>query len=632
MKHLVAGTAGHIDHGKTVLVRALTGIDTDRLPEERARGISIELGYAYLDLPDGSRVGLVDVPGHERFVRTMVAGAAGIDFVILVVAADDSVMPQTREHLAILQLLGLADGLIALTKIDLVDAELVELVELETREAVAGTFLAEAPILPCSGTTGAGIETLRAAIADVAARVPERPADAPARVPIDRSFSIAGHGTVVTGTVVSGTLAIGEQVDILPRGERVRIRGLQCHGQSVETVRAGQRAAINLAGVKHDELARGDVVCTRDHFTPTSMVDGRVRLGADVPRALKHGASVAFHLGTSEVAGRLALLDAAELKPGREAWAQVRLAEPVVARRGDRFILRTVGGDATLGGGEALDAHPLKHRRRRLDAADALERLAAGSLADAVAHELHKAALPLKLSALVPRLAERREQVQAACGRAIRSVPAGADAWLYTDELLARARRRIAEALAAHHHAKPLLATGLTPAGLAAKIGPARRLTDDVVAAMMRELVADGVLRRVGDTYALASHRVEFDEQQQAIRDAIVEACRQRPFSPPTEADLQKALPFHPADVAQVHDALRRSGQLIDADVCGFHPEAVEAAWAKLEAHLREHGPITISGFRDLLGTTRRYALALLHLFDAERKIVRDGDYRRLPT
>jgi len=631
MKHLVAGTAGHIDHGKTVLVKALTGIDTDRLPEEKRRGISIALGYAWLDLPDGTRVGLVDVPGHERFVRTMVAGAAGVDFVILVVAADDSVMPQTREHLAILRLLGLEHGLVALTKTDLVDPELVEVVEAEVRDAVAGTFLAHAPLVPVSGITGQGIDQLRQAIAQVAARVPERQAGSAARVPIDRSFSIAGHGTVVTGTVVSGSLALGEEVDILPKGRRARIRGLQWHGQSVETVSAGQRAAINLAGIKHEELRRGDVVCTRGLFEPTSMVDGRVMLDASVPRPLRHGASVCFHLGTSEVSGRLALLDSPDLKPGDTAWGQVRLAEPVVARRGDHFILRTTGGDATLGGGQVLDAHPLKHRRRRLDAAIALETLAAGGLAAAIAHELHKAAAPLRLSTLTRQLGESAPHLQAACTGTIRLVPAGDDAWAYDHELLARASDRATQALAAHHAAKPLLDTGLTPAELATSIDPARGLTDDVVSAILDALVADGRLRRAGGTYALASHRVEFSEQQAAIREAILQACEASPFAPPTAADLQRTLRFPPAEIAAVHEALLHSGELVDGEVCGFHPRAVADAWRQLERHLEEKGPITISGFRELLGTTRRYALGLMHHFDDEGRIVRDGDHRRLP-
>ena len=631
MKHLVAGTAGHIDHGKTVLVKALTGIDTDRLPEEQRRGISIELGYAWLDLPDGTRVGLVDVPGHERFVRTMVAGAAGIDFVILVVAADDSVMPQTREHLAIVRLLGVRDGLIALTKTDLVDEELAGVAAAEVSDAVADTFLADAPIVPVSGITGAGIDQLRAAIADVAARVPERQAGTLARLPIDRSFTMAGHGTVVTGTLVSGSLHVGDEVEILPTAQRARIRGLQSHGVAAETVCAGQRVALNLSGVKHDELTRGDAVCTRGALLPTSMIDGRVTLAAAVPKPLKHASSVCFHLGTSEVRGRLALLDAAQLAPGGQAWAQVRLEAPVVARRGDRFILRTVGGDATLGGGQVLDAHPLKHRRHRASAASALERLGDGSLQAAIAHELHKAAIPLKLSTLVPQLAESRADVHAACQAPIRLVPASADAWAYDDTLLAMLRQRATAALAGRHQAKPLLDTGLTLAELAAKVDPTRQLTDDVLSAMMGELIEQGALRRAGDTYALASHRVVLTDEQRAIRDAILGACREQPFAPPTPADLAKALPHPPDAVAAMHEALVRSGELIDGVVCGFHPDAVEEAWQKLEAHLKENGQITISELREVLGTTRRYALALANHFDAAGRVVRDGDYRKLP-
>ena len=659
MKHLVAGTAGHIDHGKSALVRALTGIEMDRLPEEKRRGISIELGYAFLDLPDGTRIGMVDVPGHERFVRTMVAGATGIDFALLVVAADDSVMPQTREHLAILDLLGLRHGLVAVNKIDLVDEELVELVVEETRDAVEGTFLAGAPIIPVSAVTGAGLGELRAAIEQVASRVPERAVGALARLPIDRSFSIAGYGTVVTGTLASGSLRVGDEVEILPRGLSARVRGLQWHGTAVEAISAGQRTAVNLAGIKHDELARGDTLCAAGAFQATSMVDGRVALERHTPRPLRHGSSVSFHLGTSEVRGRVVLLDpaaeaaearlrpqtgerpapnapadgrrVAELKPGGTAWAQLRLAEPVVARRGDRFILRTAGGEATLGGGQVLDAHPLKHRRQRAEAAKALERIADGGLQAAVVHDLHKADGPLRLTTLALQLAETVEDVAAACGDTVRIVRTGADAWAYDGALLDEFAERALAAIAAHHKEKPLLATGLSPAALSSRADPARRVTDEVISAMMAELVAKGRVRRVDGTYSAPTHRVELNERQAAIRQAILEACRAKLFSPPTLADLQKALPYPPQQTASVHEALLKSGELVDGGVCGFHPDAVEAAWEKLEAYLRQHGQITISEFRQLLDTSRRYAMGLMHHYDEARRVARDGDYRRLP-
>jgi len=631
MKHLVAGTAGHIDHGKTVLVRALTGIQTDRLPEEQRRGISIELGYAWLDLPDGTRVGLVDVPGHERFVRTMVAGATGIDFAILVVAADDSVMPQTREHLAILHLLGVRDGLVAVTKADLVDEELVEVVVEEVRDAVADTFLAAAPIIPCSGTTGAGLDDLRAAIAQVAGRVAERGVGPVARVPIDRSFTMAGYGAVVTGTVVSGSLAVGQDVDILPSGLRARVRGLQCHGTTVESVRSGQRAAVNLSGVKHDELTRGDVVCTRGALVPSHMIDGRVIIDPHTPKSVRHGTSVSFHVGTSEVAARLILLEYPTLEPGEEAWAQLRLVAPVVARRGDRFILRTVGGEATLGGGQIVDAHPLKHRRHRDRAAEAIARVAEGGLHAAIVHELHKAAQPLRLGTLATQLAESPADIQAAEGDAVRIIESGTDPWLYDTDLFEEVAAGAVKALTAHHDAKPLLATGLTIAALSSAISPSGRLSDDVISAMMSQLVTDGRLRRVENTYALVTHNVEYDEKQAAVRDAVLAACLENPFSPPTTTDLQRTLPFPPDALAAVHEALIRSGELIDGDVCGFHPQAVADAWEKLEAHLTRHGQVTMSDFRKLLGTSRRYALGLMAHFDAQRLVVREGDYRRLP-
>ncbi|MBM4036603.1 MAG: selenocysteine-specific translation elongation factor [Planctomycetes bacterium] len=656
MKHLVAGTAGHIDHGKTALVKALTGIDTDRLPEEKRRGISIELGYAYLDLPDGTRIGLVDVPGHERFVRTMVAGATGIDFAILVVAADDSVMPQTREHLAILSLLGVRDGLIALNKIDLVDPDMAELVAEEIRELVAGTFLADARVVPVSSITGAGLDELKGVIAEVAARVPERGGGALARVPIDRSFALPGHGTIVTGTMTSGSLRVGDEVDILPRGLRARIRSLQWHGTPAEAVFAGQRAALNLSGIKHDELARGDVACARGGFVPTSMVDGLVTLDRSQTMPVKHGMSVSFHLGTSEVTGRLVLLDRLRLEAGEQGWAQLRLAGQVVARRGDRFILRTVGGEATLGGGQVLDAHPLKHRRQRVEAALALEAIGQGGLSAAIAHELHKANAPLRLSTLCPELGESRFEVEAAIGpsrqeaggrrqgavgsqqsairnqqSAIRLVPTGADAWLYDRELADAIAGRVLEALAAHHKEKPLLPTGLTLTALSAKVDPQRLFSEEVLAAILEELVVAGKARRVDGTYALASHRVELDPRQAAIRQAILDACLARPFMPPTLQDLQGALPFPAAQIAQVFESLLKAGELIDGEVCGFHPKAVEDAWCQFEGFLRQHGQATVSEFRQLLGTTRRYAMGLMQHFDATGRVVRDGDFRRIP-
>jgi len=503
---------------------------------------------------------------------------------------------------------------------------------------VADSFLADAAVVPVSAVTGAGLDQLRAAIAEVAAGVPERAVGSVARLPIDRSFSMAGYGAVVTGTLGSGTLHVGEEVDILPAGQQARIRGLQWHGVPVETVSAGQRAAVNLSGIKHDELARGDVLCTRGAFSPTSMVDGRVVLDKTLPHAMGHGTSVSFHLGTSEVRARLVLLDRTSVEPGGEAWAQLRLASPVVARRGDRFILRTAGGEATLGGGSILDAHPLKHRRQRADAAEAIARLADGGLTAAIVHELHKAAAPLRLSTLALQLAEGRGEVGAALGARIAGNPpgvhlvqTGADAWVYDRELLGQAAESVLAALAAHHREKPLLATGLSVTALGARIDPARRLAEDVVAAMMEQLVAGGRVRRVENTYALATHRVELDEGQAALRKAILEACLAQPFAPPTLTDLQRTLPYPPAKTASMHEALLKSGDLVDGDVCGFHPEAVEDAWRRIEAHLKQHKQATMSELRQLLDTSRRYAMGLMHHFDEAGRLVREGDYRRLP-
>src|SRR5436309_4778766 len=361
-RDLILGTAGHIDHGKTSLVKALTGIDTDRLPEEKARGITIDIGFATLDLGD-FRLGIVDVPGHERFIKNMLAGATGIDLAILVVAADDSVMPQTREHLEILRLLGLRHGVIALTKCDLVDETTREVAELEIRELVQGSFLESAPIVRTSANTGEGLEALKTAITEVCRKIEDRPGHEGFRLAIDRSFIVQGHGTVVTGSVTSGSVRVGEEVEWLPRGEKVRIRSLQNHDRPVEEVHRGQRAAINLAGVHHEDVVRGQEIATPGYLTPSRTVTVRLHCLRDARRAIKHRLPVRFHVGTAEVMGTVSLLDCDSIEPGGWGLAQLFLEEPATTVWGQAFVLRTSSATQTLGGGQVLQPLARKFRR-----------------------------------------------------------------------------------------------------------------------------------------------------------------------------------------------------------------------------------------------------------------------------
>src|SRR5216110_3562596 len=363
-KHVVVGTAGHIDHGKTSLVKALTGIDTDRLPEEKARGITIDLGFAFLEEPDGLTIEIVDVPGHERFVKNMLAGVGGIDLAMLVIAADEGVMPQTREHLAICSLLHIKTGLIALTKIDLVEPDWLELVKDDVRGAVRETFLEDAPILPVSAKTGEGLAELRAAVRGLAAGVPPRGTDQLPRLPIDRVFTVKGFGTVVTGTLRGGRLAVDDRVQVYPGGVETKIRGLQTHGHPVTEAFAGQRTAVNLQGVERAAVERGDVVGLAGTLVPTVLVDGTLELLGDAPRAIKSRTRVRFHVGTREIMARVLLLDTPELEPGRMASARFRLEAPLVALPGDRFVVRSYSPIVTIGGGTILDVDPPRFKRK----------------------------------------------------------------------------------------------------------------------------------------------------------------------------------------------------------------------------------------------------------------------------
>jgi len=378
MKHLILGTAGHIDHGKTSLVKALTGIDTDRLKEEKARGITIELGFAHLELPGGVRFGIVDVPGHERFVRAMVAGVGGMDLVMLVIAADEGIMPQTREHLDILRLLGVRNGLVALTKRDLVDREWLGLVTEEVRDFVAGSFLEGAPIVPVSSRSGEGLDELRAELLWLAERVDEKRREGSFRLPVDRVFTVAGFGTVVTGTLLSGEIRVGDELELLPPGREGRVRGIQAHGAKSVQGQAGQRLAVNIQGIDLDQAHRGDVAGPRGVFRATRAVDVRLDYLASAPRELKHRATLRLHSATYEVPAQVILLDRDTLQPGDSAYVQLRLKEPSLLLSGDSYILRMSAPATTVGGGVVLDPFPPRRRRRSSEALELLEAFGLG--------------------------------------------------------------------------------------------------------------------------------------------------------------------------------------------------------------------------------------------------------------
>ncbi len=617
----VIGTAGHIDHGKSALVRALTGIDPDRLREEKERGLTIDLGFAWLKLPNGIEVSIVDVPGHERFIKNMLAGAGGIDLALLVVAADEGVMPQTREHLAILDLLGVSHGVVAVTKADLVERDLLGLAVGDAAEALSGTTLEGAPIVPCSAVTGDGLGDLVSAIeAQLAGAAPKRDIGRP-RLPIDRAFTVAGFGTVVTGTLCDGRLKVGDEVTIVPGEMRARVRGLQIHGRKVEVAEPGRRTAVNLAGVAPGSLRRGMVVAPPGSLRPTTVVDVRLRAVSYLGRSIRHGLEVTFHTGAAEAPGRLVMLDCDALAPGRSAWAQIRLATPVAVLRGDRFIIRDPND--TLGGGTVVDTQAKRHRRHHIPTLEALAALEAGSLQDVAALTLERLG-PAPLPAIVQESgigpAEAREAVRGLveAGRVV--VLGGGDleegSLLCTSAGLARLTARLEDILAGYHRAAPLR-PGMPREELRSRLGLAPRVFDSLLALWRQR----GDLKEVGVLAALPGYEPRLNPDQQAKAEAYLAALRANPFAPSpglTPDDDLLAYLEGKGRIVRVQD-----GVVFDA---GAYQEMV----ARITDYLRAHGSVTLAQVRDMFGTSRKYAQALLEHLDERRVTRRVGDERVL--
>jgi selenocysteine-specific elongation factor len=567
----VIGTAGHVDHGKSLLVQALTGIDPDRLAEEKQRGMTIDLGFAWMTLPSGKEVSIVDVPGHERFIKNMLAGAGGIDLALLVIAADEGVMPQTREHLAIVDLLGVTSGVVAITKKDLVDADMLEIVSAEALELIDGTTLAGSPVVACSALTGEGLDELRRVLDERLQSTATRRDIGRPRLPVDRSFTIAGLGTVVTGTLIDGALDVGQEIEIAPGGLRARIRGLQHHKQQVETALPGRRTAVNLAGVAKGDVHRGQVLAMPGTLRPATVIDVHVRALGSLRKPLRHDAELTLHTGSAEVPARLLLLDAAELPRGEEAWAQLRLSEAVAVVRGDRFVLRTTND--TVGGGEIVDAHAKRHRRFHAPTLETLEALRAGRVID------------LGGSAMT------------ADGLAALSERARAVVVAYLDE-------------------RPL-ATGIAREELRRRL----RMDEEPFAAALERWLAEGALDRRGATISLPGRDPILSARQQREADEFVAALRTRPYAPPTDVPIDKEL------LAYLEDA----GSVVPAgDGVVFAAEAYREMVERVTEHMRRDGSITLAQVRDMFGTTRKYAQALLEHLDRRHVTRRVGDERVL--
>jgi selenocysteine-specific elongation factor len=632
MKQVVMGTAGHIDHGKTQLIKALTGIDTDRLKEEKERGITIDLGFAHFTCDDGTEVGVIDVPGHERFVRNMLAGVGGIDLVMLVIAADEGVMPQTREHLAICQLLRIKDGLVALTKVDLVDEDWLALVIEDTREFLKKTFLESKPIVGVSAKTGQGLDVLKAALGTLAGRVPPKHVEGKFRLPIDRVFTIRGFGTVVTGTLFSGSLRVEDRVEIYPKGIQAKVRGLQVHNESVAEAVAGQRTAINLQGIEKVELARGDVLGRPGEFAPTFMLDAILQHLPDAPRPLRHRSRVRLHLGTSEIMGRVILLDRDTLAPGEEAYVQFRLEGPAVALPRDRYVIRSYSPVQTIGGGMLLDVQPAKHRRGDAGLASHFQLLAGGNAEQMYAYHLREAAhRGLRLSAYLPRteLPEPRLRHIAATlqqtGRA-RAVNAEMR-WYVHEEAFRNLSAELRQHLAAFHQQNPLR-PGMALEELRGKV---RHLEERVCLLALELLQQQGEVVIERDRVRLASHQVALDDVRERLLGQLEGEFLGAGYQPPRVEEVYTKLKIGRGADKELLQVLVDQGRVMRLkDNVVFHRTNIEKAEVLLVQFLREHREITPIEFKDLLGVSRKYAIPLLEYFDSQKVTIRVGDKRIL--
>ncbi len=630
MKHVVVGTAGHIDHGKTALVKALTGIDTDRLPEEKARGITIDLGFAFLEEPGGLTIEIVDVPGHERFVKNMLAGVGGIDLAMLVIAADEGVMPQTREHLAICSLLHIRRGLVALTKADLVEPDWLELVKDDVAALVRGTFLGGAPILAVSAKTGEGLPELRAALRRLAQAVPERGVDQLPRLPIDRVFTVKGFGTVVTGTLMAGRLGVDDRIQVFPKGVEAKIRGLQTHGHPVVEARAGQRTAVNLQGVERAAIDRGDVLGLAGTLVPALLVDGTLELLEDAPRPVKSRTRVRFHVGTSELMARVLVLDRPELQPGETAFARFRLEAPLVALPGDRFVVRSYSPILTIGGGTLLDVDPPRFKLKAPTHLAHLKLLQEGS-ADAVVeeHVRHVGASGVRLQALSGRVPFGPEKLRGLLDGLVaggRVLVVDRD-WYLHPESVARLRALVVQALEAFHRANPLK-PGMSREELRGRAGGAE---DRVFASLLGTLEAAGVVRTERDKVRLAAHAVRLSADQQRAVDRVEEMFLRAGAAPPSAEEALAHAGLRGSEEHELFQVLVQDGKLVRVkESLFFHPRALDTIQDKIVALLRERKEIGPGDIKDLLGISRKYAIPLLEFFDGRRVTVRVGERRVL--
>ena len=633
MKQIILGTAGHIDHGKTSLIKAMTGVDTDRLKEEKARGITIELGFASLDLPGGQHLGIVDVPGHEKFIKNMVAGATGIDIVVMIIAADEGVMPQTREHMEICMLLGVRHGLVAMTKIDMVDEEWLELAIEDIRDFSQGTFLEDSPILPVSSVTGQGIPELVAALDTLAGDIPPRPPSSLFRLPIDRVFTMKGFGTVITGTLVSGKVTMGDTIMVYPSGITSKVRGIQVHNQSAESAEAGMRTAINFQGLDKATVQRGEVLSKPGVLIPSYMVDLSFHYLASNKKPLKNRTLVRLHTGTSEVLGHLVLLEQEELPPGQTTVAQIRLDSPVAIVKDDRFVIRSYSPIRTIGGGQVLNPAPPKHKRLKPEIISGLQHLSDEDPEAIITYHIEQAGyggVSYSHLKVMTNLGGRQLDTILQHMLSRKSI-------LLTDKenriyihqsTFDTLQQKSAEYLAKYHEINPLKA-GMSKEELRSKFP--RLSNSKLFNQVLNQMIKSKQIVQEENTVRLESHRVSLGVDQADAREKILRAYQKGKLQPPYFREVVKTLNADPKRTREVLMHLVEEGQIVKTkEDLYFHAKAVDDLKTRLVDFLKSHGEITTPQFKEMTGASRKYVIPLIEYFDSRNVTLRVGDSRKL--
>lgn len=641
MREIIVGTAGHIDHGKTALVEAMTGINTDRLKEEKLRGITIELGFAHLSLPSGRLAAIVDVPGHERFVKTMVAGATGVDLVMLVIAADEGIMPQTREHLDICRLLRVKKGLVALTKVDLVEEEWLQMVEEDLGEFLKGSFLEGAPVVRTSAVTRQGLEDLLEKLDELAAQIQERPPAKFFRLPIDRAFTMKGFGTVVTGTLMAGRIREGDSVEVAPKGIRTKIRGLQVHGRAVKESSGGMRTAVNLQGVEKEQIERGDVLIPPESLPVTHMVDAHLEYLPSAPWKLKNRTRVRFHTGTAEILARVVLLDREVLEPGEEANVQIRLESPTVAVHGDSFVIRSYSPAHTIGGGIVLDGFPKKHRRHSKEVMSYLEGLRSGNpgevslllVKESGTKGCSKAQLEQRLNLAEELWAQVLGSEPFKGG--VKEIGSGTGGKARQEDLLfvaaevhSMVRDEVLKALKEYCETHPL-EPGIPKEDLRGRCRS--RPSPRVFSQVLQDLLEEGEVLVEGDRWRWKGHKGDLGEKEKARLEELEAFFLSAGLQPPLQKEVEDKLGLQEKEAKDLLELMVRQGKLVKAkEGLYFHSNEVRALEEKLVAFLREKGEIQPLDFKEMTGLSRKYMIPLLEYFDRMKITMRVGDKRVL--